>query len=68
MPKFNPETPDIQPAPPAKRGRKPTTAEKSSARLTAIAEAATNCFSEAGFRRTQVADIARQMGVSAGTL
>ena len=69
MPKFNPETPDITlAASPLKRGRKPLPAEKSAARLAAIAEAATICFSEAGFRRTQVADIARQMGVSAGTL
>ncbi|MDO8289032.1 MAG: helix-turn-helix domain-containing protein [Parvibaculum sp.] len=66
MPKFNPEPTDIQP--PVRRGRKPSTAEKSAARLAEIAEAATVCFSEAGFRRTQVADIARQMGVSAGTL
>ena len=68
MPKFNPEPTDISPAPPQKRGRKPSPAEKSAARLAAIAEAATVCFSEAGFRRTQVSDIARQMGVSAGKL
>tara|TARA_R110000868_G_scaffold324540_5_gene585398 strand:+ start:1330 stop:2088 length:759 start_codon:yes stop_codon:yes gene_type:complete len=66
MPKFNPEPTDIQPTAP--RGRRAMPAEKSAARLAEIAEAATICFSESGFRRTQVADIARQTGVSAGTL
>jgi AcrR family transcriptional regulator len=43
-------------------------AAKASERLTEIAEAATACFSELGFRRTQVADIARRMKVSVGTI
>lgn len=42
--------------------------QKSAARLAEMADAAAFCFSEAGFRRTQVADIARHMGVSAGTI
>ncbi len=42
--------------------------QKSVARLAEMADAAALCFSEAGFRRTQVADIARRMGVSAGTI
>ena len=42
--------------------------QKSAARLAEMADAAALCFSEAGFRRTQVADIARHMGVSAGTI
>jgi len=33
-----------------------------------IAEAAIACFSEFGYRRTQVTDIARHMGAAAGTL
>ncbi|MGB5950733.1 MAG: helix-turn-helix domain-containing protein [Parvibaculum sp.] len=41
---------------------------RAAARFEEIAEAAIACFTEAGYRRTQVADIARQMGVSAGTL
>ncbi|HMM15665.1 MAG TPA: helix-turn-helix domain-containing protein [Parvibaculum sp.] len=41
---------------------------RTAARFEEIAEAAIDCFTEAGYRRTQVADIARQMGVSAGTL
>lgn len=49
---------------PARAARKP----RASTRLSEIAEAATHCFSESGFRRTQVADIARHMGVSVGTL
>lgn len=37
-------------------------------RFEQIAEAAIACFSELGYRRTQVADIAKQMGAAAGTL
>tara|TARA_R110000868_G_scaffold226542_2_gene479201 strand:+ start:10389 stop:11114 length:726 start_codon:yes stop_codon:yes gene_type:complete len=54
--------------PPARARQPRQSPEKSLARLTDIAEAATTCFSETGFRRTQVADIARRMGVSVGTL
>lgn len=37
-------------------------------RLEDITEAAVACFTEAGIRRTQMADVARRAGVSAGTL
>lgn len=37
-------------------------------RFAQIAEAAITCFSDLGYRRTQVADIAKQMGAAAGTL
>ncbi|MFZ2467630.1 TetR/AcrR family transcriptional regulator [Parvibaculum sedimenti] len=37
-------------------------------RFEQIAEAAIACFSELGYRRTQVADIAKQTGAAAGTL
>lgn len=37
-------------------------------RLDDLLDAATAVFSESGFRRTQMADVARRLGVSAGTL
>jgi AcrR family transcriptional regulator len=51
---------------PRPRGR--PRAQSGPERFVRIAEAAITCFSELGYRRTQVADIARQMGVAAGTL
>lgn len=63
MPKAATKKPSVP-----KRGRKPMAAEKSAARLAEIADAAATCFSDGGFRRTQVADIARAIGVSAGSL
>ncbi|MCE7882738.1 MAG: TetR family transcriptional regulator [Actinobacteria bacterium ATB1] len=41
---------------------------KPGTRLAEIGEAAITVFSELGFRRTQVADVAREAGVSAGTI
>ena len=64
--RIQPQEPDFMP--PARARQPRQSPEKSLARLTDIAEAATACFSETGFRRTQVADIARRMGVSVGTL
>jgi AcrR family transcriptional regulator len=55
-----------RPTPRKPRGRPASTPEPD--RFLRIAEAAIACFSELGYRRTQVADIARQMGVAAGTL
>ncbi|WP_420559124.1 helix-turn-helix domain-containing protein [Tepidicaulis sp.] len=42
--------------------------KKSPDRLDAIVEAALTCFSQAGYARTQMADVARAAHVSAGTL
>lgn len=42
--------------------------KKTAAKLEEIAEAAIACFSEMGIRRTQMADVAKAAGVSAGTL
>ena len=42
--------------------------KKTAAKLEEIAEAAITCFSELGIRRTQMADVAKAAGVSAGTL
>ncbi|MBX3506809.1 MAG: TetR/AcrR family transcriptional regulator [Parvibaculum sp.] len=42
--------------------------KKTAVKLEDIAEAAIACFSELGLRRTQMADVAKAAGVSAGTL
>lgn len=42
--------------------------KKTAVKLEDIAEAAIACFSELGIRRTQMADVAKAAGVSAGTL
>lgn len=42
--------------------------KKPAEKLEEIAEAAITCFSELGIRRTQMADVAKAAGVSAGTL
>ncbi|NIJ41182.1 AcrR family transcriptional regulator [Parvibaculum indicum] len=42
--------------------------KKSEKRLEQIAEGAVDCFTELGFRRAQMADIAKAAGVSVGTL
>ncbi len=42
--------------------------KKNGAKLEDIADAAVACFSELGIRRTQMADVAKAAGVSAGTL
>lgn len=42
--------------------------KKTAVKLEEIAEAAIACFSEMGIRRTQMADVAKAAGVSAGTL
>lgn len=42
--------------------------KKTAVKLEDIAEAAIACFSEQGVRRTQMADVAKAAGVSAGTL
>lgn len=42
--------------------------KKSEGKLEEIADAAITCFSELGIRRTQMADVAKAAGVSAGTV
>lgn len=46
----------------------PMARKKTAVKLEEIAEAAIACFSEMGIRRTQMADVAKAAGVSAGTL
>lgn len=49
-------------------GRARTSAAGRAERFASIADAAVACFSHAGYKRTQVADIASHMGASAGSL
>ena len=42
--------------------------KKEPQKLEAIAEAAISCFTDLGVRRTQMTDVAKAAGVSAGTL
>ncbi len=57
------------PTPPApRRGRPAATADVRAGRLDDLVRAAIRVFSRCGYRRTQMADVAREMGVSAGTV
>tara|TARA_R110000824_G_scaffold390760_22_gene588083 strand:- start:6214 stop:6981 length:768 start_codon:yes stop_codon:yes gene_type:complete len=49
-------------------GRARTSAAERAERFTSIADAAVACFSHAGYKRTQVADIAAHLGASSGSL
>lgn len=53
---------------PAARGRPRATTESRAGRLDELLRAAIRVFSRCGYRRTQMADVAREMGVSAGTV
>ncbi len=52
----------------SRRGRRPASADVRSERVAEIAAAAVRVFQERSYRRAQMSDVARELGVSPGTL